>query len=331
MGDTTLRYIELLKLLPRHPKKADSRTLTESLENHGFTTTQRTVQRDLVKLSERFPIASDDRDATYGWSWMQGAKGLELPSMDPATALAFHLVEQYIPELLPPSVRNALDMHFERARHVLNDVSDEPVAAWPKRVAVIHQTLPHHTPETNPEVGDTIYRCLLERKQFRATYRSRTHDESRTYRITPLGLVVYRQLIYLVATINDYTDPVQLALHRFETAEALDQTAKEPEGFSLEKYIQEGAFEYGAGEEITLKLRVTPEIAYHLSECPLSRDQALEPNPDSDDYIVEAKVLESAQLQWWLRGFGPLVEILGPEKLRKEFTTEAETLAKIYR
>lgn len=71
--------------------------------------------------------------------------------------------------------------------------------------------------------------------------------------------------------------------------------------------------------------------ADHLSECPLSRDQTLEPERGSDDYIVEAKVLESAQLQWWLRGFGPFVEVLGPEKLRKDFAVEAEALAAAYR
>ncbi len=46
--------------------------------------------------------------------------------------------------------------------------------------------------------------------------------------------------------------------------------------------------------------------------------------------LVEATVADTAELRWWLAGFGSSVEVLGPASLREEFREEARRLARIY-
>jgi predicted DNA-binding transcriptional regulator YafY len=41
-------------------------------------------------------------------------------------------------------------------------------------------------------------------------------------------------------------------------------------------------------------------------------------------------VLDTAQLRWWLRGFGPDVEVIEPRALRDEFSADARKLAARY-
>ena len=62
----------------------------------GYEVDLRTVQRDLVKLSgsETFQIISDGSKPA-GWSWKPNAATLDIPSIDPQTALVFHLVEEH--------------------------------------------------------------------------------------------------------------------------------------------------------------------------------------------------------------------------------------------
>jgi predicted DNA-binding transcriptional regulator YafY len=45
---------------------------------------------------------------------------------------------------------------------------------------------------------------------------------------------------------------------------------------------------------------------------------------------VRGTVLLSKRLRWWLRAFGPNVEVLEPATLREEMANEAETLVALY-
>jgi hypothetical protein len=44
---------------------------------------------------------------------------------------------------------------------------------------------------------------------------------AKTMRLHPLGLVIRESLYYLIATANDYENPVQFALHRLSSAEVV--------------------------------------------------------------------------------------------------------------
>ena len=72
MADNFLRYLMLLREIPRAPKRVDTATLARRLEERGIGVTRRTLQRDLERLSATFPLACDDATKPYGWSWVDG-------------------------------------------------------------------------------------------------------------------------------------------------------------------------------------------------------------------------------------------------------------------
>lgn len=45
---------------------------------------------------------------------------------------------------------------------------------------------------------------------------------------------------------------------------------------------------------------------------------------------MTAAVRETLQLRWWL-GFGDLVQVIGPETLRQEFTETAQEMSMLFR
>ncbi len=71
MADAMLRQWSLLRSIPRSPRRVDTTTLLRRLQEDGFTVGQRTVQRDLHRLSEIFPLMLDKRTVPFGWSWMR--------------------------------------------------------------------------------------------------------------------------------------------------------------------------------------------------------------------------------------------------------------------
>jgi predicted DNA-binding transcriptional regulator YafY len=73
MAENFLRYLMLLREIPRAPKRVDTATLAIRLEAHGLNVTRRTLQRDLERLSATFPLVCADQTKPYGWSWVEGS------------------------------------------------------------------------------------------------------------------------------------------------------------------------------------------------------------------------------------------------------------------
>jgi predicted DNA-binding transcriptional regulator YafY len=144
-------------------------------------------------------------------------------------------------------------------------------------------------------------------------------------------MVFVDNLIYLVASVGEYTNPVQFLLHRMDKVTLLEKPGNAPIGFSLQSYIESGEFSYPLGTEtIRLKALFDRDAAAYLRETPLPGTISLA-EEDEDTVRLEAEVLDSCQLRWWLRGFGSQVEVLEPADLRAEFKEMAKELRSIYR
>jgi len=104
-------------------------------------------------------------------------------------------------------------------------------------------------------------------------------------------------VIYLVCTLFDYDDVLQLVLHRMLEVDLLDEPAKRPDGFSLAAYIQAHHFDYPAGGEIALNVLFTPSAGQHLQETPLSANQKLTQHADGR-LRLQATVADTQQLRW---------------------------------
>ena len=330
MSETTLRHIAMLSLVPGKPGKVTARELHERLKAQGHDIHVRSIERDLQKLSATFPLISDEARPA-GWSWeMKGAR-LTLPCMNLTEALTYELLARYLSAVLPRSMRRHLEPDFLQARRTLDMFQALPVGRWSKRIAVLqsgHQLVP---PEVAPEVSDIAYEALLEGKRFEASYRSQSAERPKVYVFNPLGLVYRQGVLYLVATLWDYNDVRQFALHRMSAPSRLDASATPIKGFDFDRYVRdEKSFEYPVGKEIKLELSVAPWLARHLEESRLAANQRVEPIQGSDRFRVIATVAETEQLFWWLCSFGANLEVKQPAALRRKMKQHTEDLARTY-
>jgi len=323
MSETLLRQWEMLRSIPRAPAKVTVATLLARLGAAGFKTTKRTVQRELNMLSTLFPLTSDDRSIPYGWSWASNAPAFDLPTMDGPTALTVRMIEQFIPTLLPPVLKEQLAPQFIRARAVLDALETNPLGRWASCVRVVPNQMPLLAPKFDPQATRVVYDALLAGKCIGAKYESRSSGEGpRDYEINPLGLVVRGNLIYLVCTLWEYPDIRQLALHRIRVAAILDKAATRPACFDLDRYIEQGEFQFQVGPRIKLEVVFDRDAAAHLYETPLSTDQTIE-DIDTDHVRVSATVPHTKQLEWWLLGFGKQLLVTRPKSLRQRVNPNA--------
>ena len=176
-----------------------------------------------------------------------------------------------------------------------------------------------------------MYEGLLLGRRLMVEYRAKASARSRSVELNPLGLVVRAGIAYLVATAWDYDDTRHFALHRMDTAQLLDQAARPLPGFRLADHIRtDSQFSYplSAGS-VGLKALFDTDAAVHLTESRLAADHRATEQADGRT-LIEATVADTADLRWWLLGFGGAVEVLGPASLRADVAAEARRMAMIY-
>ncbi|HET6633169.1 MAG TPA: WYL domain-containing protein [Rhodanobacteraceae bacterium] len=341
MSETFLRHIDLLGLVPLRPRKASVRDLHRRLQGYGHTIDVRSIERDLIKLSGRLPLARDGGKPA-GWCWTERHRGFA--PMDPSSALAHQLVARFLEPLLPRRLASAMAPTLEDARAVLDELSGRPLARWSKLIAVVPQQQALLPPTVANEVMEVVSEALLAGCRCEVGYRSAQAPRARRTVLSPLGLVLHGGLPYLVATAWDYDDPRIFALHRMSRPRLLDkQPVTPPPGFDLDRYVNtQRQFDQPRGGVLRLELRVSEWLANHLDERRLSADQQITRPPHraanvaaADEHNerpmrVRATVADTEQLRWWLRSFGPGVEVRRPVALRRELAAEYAALAKTY-
>lgn len=329
-NDTQLRQWAMLRHMPRHPRQITAGELGERLKSEGFEVSKRTVERDLLALSEVFPLLSDERSRPYGWSWSKDAESFSLPTMSPLQALTLELAHDHLATLLPASLLATLAPYFKCADGVLSSGDGvKKLAKWRKKVAIVPPNQPLIPPDYPEAIIEAVHSALLTEQQLEISYTPREQGETKTHPVHPLGIVQRGAVTYLVATFYHYTDIRLLAVHRIQSAHVLEKSAKLPKNFDLSKYIRQGAFGFEESGEIRLVVRLTTPAAGHLRETPLSLNQQIE--PDQPGWVrLQATVPDTAQLRWWLLGFGDQVEVLKPSTLRDEFVNMTQSLYSIY-
>jgi len=94
--DSSLRLVKLLSLIPKAGRAIGTKALREKLAEARFDVDLRTVQRDLNRLADSFPLFCEDRRPEPVWSWVKNAAEFSAPGLDASSALAYRIVEQHL-------------------------------------------------------------------------------------------------------------------------------------------------------------------------------------------------------------------------------------------
>lgn len=208
-------------------------------------------------------------------------------------------------------IRWQLSLHFTDARRLLDEMSSNGLSQWARKVRAIPNGKALIPAALNEMTWQIISQALLEQKPVDVVYLYRASKTEKCFTLHPQGLVSRHSVTYLSATVNDYDDIRQFVMHRIETANISDSTWRPLHGFDLDNCIAGGAFEYLQGKApVILVAQVAPQVAWLLSETPLSETQRLTSLPDSNWQQLKAEVPDDQQTLWWLMAMGANVNVL---------------------
>ena len=308
--ETLQLTLELLKRIRRDRAVTASELRQKLMDvDTKFTRELRTIQRLLETLSDpdfdACDIERDDSRKPYRYRWKAGAKGLSLPGLSPQESLLLTLAEQQLGSLLPARLMTSMDGFFSQARGQLSDSGNHSLEReWLDKVRVVSTSQPLLPPKIDPDVFEQVSNALYGNQWLEVDYKN-AEGERKTAKVMPLGLAQQGPRMYLVCRYDGYDNERCLALHRFISAKASTLTFERPKDFDFKQFDHDGRFGYGDGTQIRLSFRIEKEAGLHIVECPLSADQQVVELDDA--YEITATVVESAMLDWWLRGFGDAV------------------------
>ena len=296
----------------------------------------KTVLRTLQKLLDQQLVESEKCGTALVWRRRAGASGVAARSaglMTHEQALALQTLKRFSSRQIPSLVSESLSSLFDTAEKrlgVAQSDSERRYRKWVDKVEVESGAFALQHPAIDSNIFSTVSRALFFEQKLEMVYRVRSKGDQETAKIIdPLGLVEVGGVIYLVAAMVGYPKPAMYRLDRVVSAIMLPEIFTYPRKFSLAEYVKhQRQFDFMVEGAIKLELRFLSGAGNHLIESPLSDDQVAE--YVGSELRVTGTVLLSKRLRWWLRAFGPNVEVLGPAKLREEMATEAETLAALY-
>ena len=321
---TLARMWELLQLLPSGPPGMTAAQAREKLASAGYEASKRTIERDLNELSRLFPLQCNSKGTPYGWYWTPG-KAANLPGISISEALTLKLVESSVRPLIPQWMLQGLESRFAQAQEKLEVLAtDNPSARWPRYVASVTPNMILLPPRVIADALPTLQQALVEEFQVEAIYRSSHKQELKSLILNPAGLVQRGHTTYLLASSEGFTDIRQYALHRFQSIRLLDTARQQPEGFDLQRYIDDKLMQFGQRGEIRLQAWVSDKLGDILQETPLSEDMCLEPCEDPAGYNLMTTVTDTWELRWWILSHTGSIVVRQPAALSQDIKAKLE-------
>lgn len=159
-------------------------------------------------------------------------------------------------------------------------------------------------------------------------------DKNKKFIIGPLHFFNYRDALYLLSknielSSKNKKDIYQtLALHRIREVKVLNIGFDYPTGLDTKDFFRLNAFNF-QDDLFYIKLKFPPQMKEYIAEREWFPNQKVKLMKDGGVELTFESDLNMMVIGW-IRGFGPEVEVLEPEILRKNIITELKYILKKY-
>lgn len=189
-------------------------------------------------------------------------------------------------------------------------------------------------------VLDTINDSIAEKRKIKFIYNDYGTDfklkprRDAAYIVNPYQVVANNGHFYLIGNYDKYDDISHYRLDRMTCVEKLDEKAKLlreikdfKNGFNLPKHMAEHIYMF-SGDSVPVKFLTTEDMMNELIDW-LGKDLRIKRTGVENQIEVRVNCNEESMFYWALQ-YGPFVEVLEPESLRRRLKNSIDEMAKKY-
>lgn len=372
---TFLRRLEILNFLAAQRAARRVAVGTDLIVEHlceaGYldaSSEQRRSQFRLVQRDMQFLLGEEfdgEYDNDFGLKAVRGDGKSLLWSLEPYQALhydfermpaymalAMHISQKHLMQVLPQQARRELALLFDGAEAKLQKtekkLSQKHYRRLTNAVEFYQRGQSLQSPEYEPAILDQIYQAILLGRRIDIQYRTR--DGIKSYNLHPYGVAIMLPKLYLVARKTGEQNSEQKAddlyasdhyrsflIHKIASVLISPFSNQVPDNFELKTFLDQGYMDVLLDQNdrtlyqlvLELQLPTNSNLVQDLKDSPVSKDQVLEALADGV-WRLQASVRRTVQIRNWLLSLGPQAKVLAPSVLRQDLIDHLDQMRANY-
>lgn len=309
------RLTHISHLLYHNPRGLTTRELAKLCNVN-----QRTIQRDLHDLEDTgVPLWQEE--GRYGI-----LEGYYIP---PIHLKLPEAVALYLAGRLLARYSDRFDAHTASALAKLANVLPEPMAAHMH--ASIQRLATRQQDRQVEQMMETLATAWASQREVHIRYLGAQSEEPREYDLWPYCLEASGEgnAVYVIGWVPHIQELRTFKLERIQEARLTDRVFEAPSEFDAPTLLDScWGIMYGEVKERVI-LRFAPSATRRLLETNWHPSQTLEILPDGG-CLLTFEIAHPEEMIYWIRGWGPQVEVLEPDWLRAQMAAEAKATAALY-
>lgn len=270
---------------------------------------ERTIYRDIEAINlSGMPVFFDPQSKRYRFAEKVFLKPLTF-AIDEATAVS-QCIQGFLKD--PHPLRQPLQCALER---ILATLPAERQKQVDKLRCSIDITVAQYPHSVRTDIFSCVERAIHEQRRLHLKYYTKSSETVLERDVDPYLITFRGKAWYLVGFCHLRSEVKIFRVDRIMDIEILQTRFLLPRKFSVEDYFG-GSWLIEQGDPLRVKLRFNPEEARWVREEIFHHSQQIREESDGS-LLFEVTVNGSREITRWILGFGPGVEVLEPESLRK--------------
>ena len=287
---------------------------------------QATLYRLINELRDYLgaPIEQDEESRFYYDRSLAGH--FELPGIwiSPQELQALLTAQQVLGNVQPGLLEDELGNLQGRIANLLTDKGVE-MDGGRSRIH-IHQAAGRPVPA---RMFQDVLQALLQRHRLQIRYHGRGSDQVTERAVSPERLTYYRNAWYLDAWCHLRKGLRSFALERIRDQQLQDEPARDVTPEELAQHYDQSYGIFSGQAEDSAELKFSPRMARWVADEQWHPDQSSEWQEDGS-YLLSVPFSNARELVMDILRFGPEVEVMGPESLRRSVAEAAAATSRIY-
>ncbi len=315
------RLLSILRMLDNRER------CTPSILADKFTTTNRTIHRDMLDLGEAgFAIRFDKETATYTFADPDFTlRDFDLNS-DELMAL---LLGKQIAQRLGKPFSSAFDSLLKKAHKDAGIKTKGKIKMLEEKQHFLVRMEPMEEFEKVENQYEAITEAMDNKVELEIAYKAMNSQKETIRQIAPYGLFYSNGLWYTIAYCHLQQDTRIFALDCIKDIKPTNNIYTIPKDFNIDDYFKPTWQMIRYGEPVEVVLKFSKDIARWIKRQKWHPSQQIEENKDGS-IIFKVKIEGTEEIKWWTYRWVPYCEILAPAELRKEVAKDIKALAGIY-
>lgn len=304
-------------------------------EEHSLT------QQDIIKLLDKNYGMECDRRSVKNNIMSLKEMGYDI-SMDKGYRLLEREFDESELRILIDSVLFSKSISTKQARRLIDKIRNLASNYFNAKVSHVS-----NLPELNRTVNkqamyslDAINDAISEKRKIEFVYNEvgidfKLHPKrEELYKVNPYQIVANNGRFYLIANYDKYDNVAHFRIDKMTEVRILDEKIKPmsqvPElenGLNLPKHMAEHLYMF-SGESVSAEIKTTSDMMSELVDW-FGTDFSIVSRTE-ESMLIRVRCNTSA-LRFWALQYGPYVEVIRPESLRKQLQKDTETMYAKYR